>query len=140
MKRLEQPVCRVIGKRKYELEQCYFYERRVGGKIHCFHVPGGTIWNGASIPRGFWSLLRPGGRILGPSLMHDFIYGEEGCLGIFHTWKTVDGDIKNYEGGTDREQADNIFYRMMREAGIDWFRAKLAYWAVRAFGASHWGK
>lgn len=36
-----------------------------------------------------------------------------------------------------REFADDVLYRMIRENGMFWLRAKWVYWGVRIFGAKH---
>ena len=77
----------------------------------------GYAWDGASGPTiDTSSTMRP-------ALVHDALYQ---CL------RQRGDHFQDVE--RVRELADNLFYRMCREDGMDWFRAKYFYWAVRLFG------
>jgi hypothetical protein len=39
----------------------------------------------------------------------------------------------------DREFADRLFHRIVREQGLDPVRLKLTHQILRAFGKKHWG-
>ena len=43
-------------------------------------------------------------------------------------------------GLLDRKECDDIFYESMIKLGINKVKAKTAYFAVRAFGSSHYNK
>jgi len=70
---MEQPETKVIGKQKYKLLNDWSCCISVNGKLITVKTDAGAEWDGASIPRVFWSLLGiyPGGRMLAPSLPHD---------------------------------------------------------------------
>jgi len=80
-------------------------------------VPVGFVTDFASIPRVFWSVLRPDGLYTYPAIVHDYLY-----------WEQV----------VSREAADLIF-----KFGMEDFRLRSAtiasvFNAVRAFGGSAW--
>jgi hypothetical protein len=75
-------------------------------------VPCGTITDGASVPRIFWSLLPPIGRYFRAAVVHDYLY---------HT--------KQF----DRKTSDLIFYDLMIKNNTYFWKAKLMYIAVRIF-------
>lgn len=70
---MEQPIAKVIGKRKYLLMENWNCLISINTVIITVTVNNGAVWDGASVPRFFWSLLGlyPGGRMLAPSLPHD---------------------------------------------------------------------
>jgi len=80
-------------------------------------VPTGFVTDFASIPRVFWSLLRPDGEYTYPAIVHDFMY-----------W-TQD---------RPREVADEIFRFGMQDFDIDRMTITTVYHAVRAGGSSAW--
>ncbi|MEM7776848.1 MAG: DUF1353 domain-containing protein [Pseudomonadota bacterium] len=73
-------------------------------------VPKGFVTDFASIPRAFWTWLRPDGRYAQPAVLHDYLY-----------WRQ---DVP-------RKVADLIFYEAMLDVGVDRTTAGLVYWAVR---------
>lgn len=88
-------------------------------------IDEGFTWDGASIPRWVWSFagIYPGGRMVGPSLVHDYLY------------QTA---LKKPHGDYTRKEADRLFRYLMRLAGFGRIKARRAYIAVRWFGRSHW--
>ncbi len=121
---LQQPICGVNPEGLYVLWEPYVY--RFGGQD--IAVPEGFVWDGASVPRGLWTIsgIRKDGRIRAAALIHDFLY-------------------RNLGQATDalcfsRKGADKLFYTIMREAGMSWWRASRAYRAVRVFGWIAWRK
>jgi hypothetical protein len=58
-------------------------------------VPAGYLFDGASIPRFFWTMLglAPHGDMDGPALAHDIIYQYQGKLpsGVLFVWKPFVG-------------------------------------------------
>lgn len=84
-------------------------------------VPAGFEWDGATIPRAFWTLV--GGpyhpQIMAASLLHDWLYWTR-------AWK--------------REDADKLLRHVMKEAGAPEIRADLVYGAVRGFGGFYFGR
>ena len=118
-----QPAVRVQPDGLYELTEDYRYR--------AFLIPSGFRWDGASVPRLFWTLtgVRPGGRILGASCIHDALYRYGGEVPV--SWN----DPIRY---WSRKEADQLFRKMMKGAGIGWLQCHRAYWAVRMFGGRSW--
>jgi hypothetical protein len=80
-------------------------------------VPIGFVTDFASIPRLFWSALRPDGEYTYPAIIHDYLY-----------WTQT----------RRREVADEIFKVVMEEFGIAAITRNSIYFAVRSFGQSSW--
>lgn len=100
-----------------KLEKVLVYTTESGLVIK---VPKGFDTNFASIPKALWSLFPPLGKYTQASILHDYLYAE--------------GRPKGYS----RKYADDIFYEAMRSSHVNIFSAKLIYWCVRVFGASHY--
>ena len=80
-------------------------------------VPKGFVTDFASIPRIFWSLLRPDGEYTYPAIIHDYLYWIQTTL---------------------RQNADLVFRKAMEDFRIDTPTAFTIYSAVRAGGGSAW--
>jgi hypothetical protein len=80
-------------------------------------VPAGFVTDLASVPRAFWSLLRPDGRYVYPAIIHDFLY-----------W-TQD---------RHRSDADMILKTGMEEFSVDAATTAAIYHAVRLGGGVSW--
>src|SRR5262249_26219157 len=81
------------------------------------NVPIGFVTDFASIPRIFWSLLRPDGRYTHPAIVHDYLY-----------WTQT----------TSREDADEIFRIMMEDFSIGTVIITTIHSAVRLAGGMAW--
>lgn len=105
----------------YKLRETYIYET----EKDYIYVPKNFEHDGASVPRLAWSLsgLSPDGLHRAAALVHDWLYV---CKGRQQN--------KTYE----RYEADKIFYEIMIKSGCNKFRAKIAYFAVRAGGWKYW--
>ena len=79
---------------------------------HGITVPRGFLFDGASAPRIFWSVIPPMFKTKKAAVIHDWL-------------------CKNAKGPKDRLYADKLFYEMVMEAGLSKTRAKLGYWGVR---------
>lgn len=86
------------------------------GKMEQFIVPEGFITDFASVPCALWSVFPPYGKYTKAAVVHDWLYAA---------------------GKVSRKDADGIFSRMMREAGVKW-RRPLMWFAVRLFGGRSW--
>ena len=84
-------------------------------------VPKGFITDGGSIPRLFWRLI---GAPMEAATCAAYIR---------HDWKYATGCVS-------RLQADEERYEDLRAAGIDYFRAKAVYFAVRVCGWRHYNQ
>lgn len=80
-------------------------------------VPRGFVTDFASIPRIFWSALRPDGTYTYPAIIHDYLY-----------WTQTQ----------PREEADRIFRLGMEDFFVSPATARLIYDAVRLGGGSSW--
>lgn len=78
-------------------------------------VPKGTVTDGASIPRVFWSVLSPFGEYFKAALPHDFLYTDKN---------------KKFT----RKEADDILLEGMEVLGVHPAKRFLIYRAVRWFG------
>ena len=92
-------------------------------------VPDGFLFDLASIPRIFWSLIAPFELSITAPLLHDFLYHFRG--------NPPAGSVtpsRRYS----RVDADRLFRRVMEIEGVPGWRRTLAYLAVRAFGWLGW--
>jgi hypothetical protein len=80
-------------------------------------VPVGFVTDFASIPRAFWSILRPDGLYTYPAIVHDYLYWEQ---------------------TTSREVADQILRFGMEDFKVDPITIGTIYAAVRAGGGFAW--
>ena len=82
-------------------------------------VPKGFITDFASIPRVFWSLLRPDGEYAHAAVIHDYLY-----------WNQA----------RSRVEADSIFKYAMEDLGVDASVVDTLYNAVQVFGSRAWAE
>ena len=86
-------------------------------------VPKGTKTDLASIPDGLkWFISNDDRRIIRPAICHDFLYSKQHVANRFFS----------------REEADLLFYEMLRVEGMHWFKARMMYYAVRLGGWMAW--
>ena len=142
--RLSQPVVVPISDtpRIYVLTEPYTYTWVKDGFVNLLTVPRRFKCDLASTPRIVWSILGllPDGLIRAAAVLHDFIYGHKGKLPHgSHRRKKVGGVVWEFVSEPwTRKQADKLFARVMREAGVSKRRRRLAYLAVRVFGWTGW--
>ena len=86
-----------------------------------FTGPAGFECDGASVPRFLWSSVSPkiDNRTLAGSIAHDYIY-------------------RTRPENWTKEAADSMFYDIIREDGLSWWKAQKAYWGVKLFGGYAW--
>lgn len=138
-----QPINAPMGPGIYRLVRDYTYKWEKGGVEYEIVIPAGFEYDGASVPRIVWTLagIVPDGLIRGAALVHDYIYRYKGKFPPNRWfWRASGGDLAPVESGKSlsRAEADALFYRIMREAGMSRYRAALAYVGVRAFGMLSW--
>jgi hypothetical protein len=124
---MKQPKFKVDGKNTLVLLEDYtatFTPKGVDYGIR-ITVPEGFISDGASVPRFAWTIsgIRPVGLISAAALVHDWLYVKGGVAGPFRLTK---------------KEADYLFYTMCKKAGMNKFKCKMAYWAVRMFGKGNY--
>lgn len=84
-----------------------------------FYIPASFSWDGASIPRVFWS-------IVGDPFEPDFW-----AASLAHDWLYLTHQ-------TNRAIADDLLYQFLRLCGVGAFRARTMWSAVRVGGAGRW--
>jgi hypothetical protein len=126
--------------RAYKLAHDYSYVWEHKGRKYRIFIPAGLVYDGASVPRFAWSItgLRPDGLLRAAALVHDFIYIHEGDMPPGTWQKKVSGKWADMETDWKRKQADRMFGRLLREAGVSGWRRRIAYKAVRAAGWIMW--
>lgn len=97
-------------------------------------VPAGFITDYASIPRFLWSWLPAWGPYGPAAVVHDYLY----YLG--DTAVVPDPRTPEIPTKCNRKVADQIFERGMSAVGVNWFKRKIIYSAVRVFGGPHYNK
>lgn len=88
-------------------------------KLPKITVPVGFVTDFASIPRAFWSLLRPDGNYAYAAVIHDYLY-----------WKQ----------GLARDKSDLIFKLAMQDFEIGSVEVGTIYAGVRAGGQGPWSE
>lgn len=126
----DQPDADPIDDVLYVLRSPFSYTSLAGRIIH---VPEGFKTDLLSAPRITWSVigLSPDGLYRAAAVIHDFLYTNQGAYaGITYT----------------RKQCDQLLLEIMSRVkgddgkGIPAIQRKLAYFAVRLFGGTHWNK
>lgn len=128
--------------RAYELSHDYSYQWRDGSFHFRIFIPAGFKYDGASVPRIVWSLvgLRPDGLLRAAALVHDWIYEHKGVLPEGSYQIKSAGQWINLDTQFARKDADKMFKKIMREAGVKRVRRRLAYRAVRLGGWLPWNR
>ena len=110
--------------REWEIVKDYTYER---GSIRII-VEKDFVFDGASIPRVFWSLIGApqAGKHAHASLIHDWLY-------VHKASSRKDGAT-----GYTREAADSLMLIMMKDDGVSWWKRNAIYRGVRLGGARAW--
>ncbi|RJP39002.1 MAG: DUF1353 domain-containing protein [Desulfobacteraceae bacterium] len=80
-------------------------------------VPKGFVTDLASIPRVFWSLLKPEGRYAYAAVVHDYLYWDQ---------------------SRSREEADLILKFAMEDSKVQPITIETIYLAVKEFGQTAW--
>jgi hypothetical protein len=139
---LNIPVMLPDGDEGYKLIEAYSYTwKHTDGFQRVITVPNGFVYDGASVPRLVWTLsgITPDGLIRSAALVHDFIYRYEGRLPLNHYGVVFDGVYKDISKNRwARIDADRLFARIMREAGVPKLKRRAAYLGVRAGGWASW--
>lgn len=88
-----------------------------GQHFQAVTVPKGFVTDLASIPRIFWSALRPDGLYAYAAIIHDYLY-----------WTQT----------RSREEADEILKMSMQDFKVPSLQVEAIHLAVRKFGGSAW--
>lgn len=99
------------------IRTCY----RTPSGTRTIEIPRGFESDGASVPRLFWGLISPAvhAGTIRAALCHDWLYG-----GHANDWT--------------RREADALFRDFCREDGLAFWRAWLAWLALRLCGRTRW--
>lgn len=126
----------------YEVVVDYAYEWEAKDRKFTIIVPKGFVFDGASVPRILWTLIgiTPDGLHRAAALVHDFIYRYDGFLPNGSFWEIgMNCELIGLPGVRwNRDQADKLFARMLREGGVSKFKRRLMYQGVRLGGWIHW--
>ena len=117
----------VTAPRQWELLEDYSIELPGIGRIM---VPAGFIFDGASIPRIFWTFLSPTGLLFIPGLFHDYGYKYNKI-----TWSNGLSSI-----GYSRKFWDGLFLRIANHVNGMAPINRTAWAAVRAGAWNVWRK
>lgn len=107
----------------WELGENYAVQMREPEGNVIFRIDQGYLYNLASVPRPIWPLINPFELSTLAPLIHDFLYDHEG---VCPEWT-----VTPYRTFT-RQEADLIFYALMKREHIPAWRRDPAYVAVRA--------
>jgi len=118
------PPIRQVGTARFELQRNWTYAWEEQGVQFHASVPAGFRFR-PSTPRLLWPVVSPLDTLTA-SLLHDYLYREKPRYGP--------GD----QYGFDRQQADALFYQVMRKQGRPAWRAWLAWTGVRLGGWWYW--
>jgi hypothetical protein len=103
--------------RVYVLTKPIAWSPNPGQPYKRVEVPPGFVTDFASVPRAFWSVVRPDGDYAYAAIIHDYLY-----------W-TQD---------RSREESDQIFKLVMEDLNIDATTIKVVQAAVRRGGNAAW--
>ena len=141
------PQIKVIGDREYQLTKDHDVTWEHEGKRHRIRIFAGFVCDGNSVP-WFGRPLIPGDWTLGLEavLVHDFLYYRRGRLRAFEHVVEVAPDAwvdaltigDGFRRTWSRHDADRLFARLMREAGVSKLRRRAAYRAVRLAVWHNW--
>jgi hypothetical protein len=134
------PKIKVIGDRLYQLSGDYSVYWQHETQWRKITVPDGFVCDGNSVP-WFGRPLIPGDWTLGIEavLVHDFLYHRKGRLHEREHLVEADAGFwvdplhigDGFRRAWTRHDADRLFGRLMREAGVPKARRRAAYRAVR---------
>ena len=95
-------------------------------------IPKGFIFDGASIPRVFWSVLSPTGLLLIPGLFHDYGYRYD------YLWVTSQGNKRKCFEGSGKGFWDRMFLKIGQEVNGMYFANGVAWLALKVGGWGAW--
>lgn len=142
---IEQPLITPINEREYRLEEDYTFKWVNKDWLEGITIQAGFIYDGASVPRVFWSLvgIHPDGLMRAASLVHDYLYIHKGNppklkngYGVFLETPFNVRHAANLS--LSRKQVDDLFLRMLKASGLSWSKRNAAYLGVRAGGWVYW--
>lgn len=131
-----QPDTRPISDKEFELQSDYTADIIRNGVHLQIIVPKGFKTDLASIPRILWTIsgMDPDGLYRGAAVVHDYLYSMKVKGAPFSAvlTKLPTGTITKL--AYTREQCDDIFSQVMRQAGEEESKIHIMWQAVRTFG------
>lgn len=140
------PIITILNDHEFELVEPFVFEweDEKTGERRRITIPSGYPFDGASVPRICWSLtgLLPTGVHLGAAAIHDYVYQRRGRLirDELQRYDKVSGRWVPIAEVWTRRQCDDLFLRIMQDAGETPWKARTMHWAVRIFGGIAWDK
>jgi len=136
------PDITILNDSQFRLQQPLRYQWTESSGTYLITVPSWYVTDGASVPRVCWTLtgLLPTGVHFGAAVVHDYLYQRRGLL--------TDYELVMWNGDTwsqcyrhfSRDNCDNLFKRIMQDAGETPWKATAMFWAVRLFGGAAWAR
>lgn len=140
------PVITILNDHEFELTQPFSYEWQdeTSRERRRIIIPAGYPFNGASVPRICWTLtgLLPTGVHLGAAAIHDYLYQRRGYLirDELQRHDQASGQWVPVAALWNRKMADDLFRRIMRDAGEVAWKREAMYRSVRLFGGPAWNR
>jgi len=119
----------LISTRKFEIVDDYYLF--IPWLQETVKIPKGFIFDGASIPRIFWSFLAPTGILFIPAIFHDYGYK-------YNKWLDKDGNDIHYHAGKDF--FDKQFAKLAKWINDMPILDYIAYYALKYCGYFSWYK
>lgn len=103
-------------------------------------IKKGFRYDGASVPKFLWKFgLEPDGKHRAAALVHDFIYIHKGKLPLGSIKASYESSKNHAQTGTfSRKDADRLFGKIMKEAGVKPSQKKIMKLGVTFFGWIYW--
>ena len=119
--------------RKWEITERYYYLHKGVQLV----IPAGFIFDGASIPRVFWTILSPTGLLLIPGLFHDYGYRYNYLISL-ECYHGVSCEDKRWHEGAGKAFWDKLFREMGEEVNGVHFANWVAWAALGVGGWAAW--
>lgn len=123
-------------KNVWTLEEQYSYQDET--KKSTIILDKGFEFDLSSIPRFFWVVIGTHELSLEAPLIHDFMYMSRGGTRGYCHQKPILGSIKTKGMYYSRKEVDDLFLRMMEQAGVSRWRKFLGYVGVKFCGGWYW--
>ncbi|WP_036266095.1 DUF1353 domain-containing protein [Mastigocoleus testarum] len=120
----------------WTLQEKYSYRDEI--KKSTIILDKGFEFDLSSIPRLFWIVIGTHELSLEAPLIHDFMYMSRGGTREYFQQKPILGSIKTKGVYYSRKEVDDLFLRMMQQAGVSRWRRLLGYIGVKFCGGWYW--
>jgi hypothetical protein len=127
-----KPLVWLFEHRRWTLEEDWCFEFVESGQTVKIVLNKGFDFDGASIPRVFWTLVSPVGLLLIPGLVHDYGYKYD------QLWELRNDKIRPYRAQGGKACWDDMFWRVGQQVNGFGLLNLLAWFAVFAGGWGAW--